>query len=118
MWLAYGIHFFLGQEINGEKKLQNSLFAGLVYVSAVALLYGFTNTVTSVSGKHTGAAYWGGGTTARRTVDVLSQAKSLEGGSGRHETFGAYIEGKTGGGTPLQRTGGATGGGALISHQL
>ena len=81
------------------KKLENTLIAGTFFVSAVALLYGFTETVPSGKGKHKmEAAYWGGGTTARQTVDVMSQAKSLQGGSERHATFGAYVEGKTGGG--------------------
>ena len=87
------------------KKLENTLLAGLVYVSAVALLYGFTETVPLGKGKHKmEAAHWGAGTTARQTVDVMSQAKSLEGGSGRHETFPAFVEGKAGyGGTPHER---------------
>ena len=87
------------------KNLQNSLVAGIVYLSAVALLYGFTDTVPLGKGKHKmEAAHWGAGTTARQTVDVMSQAKSLEGGSGRHETFPAFVEGKTGyGGTPHER---------------
>ena len=88
------------------KNLQNSLVAGIVYVSAVALLYGFTNTSPPQgAGKFKlQAAHWGAGTTARQTVDVMSQAKSLEGGSGRHETFPAFVEGKTGyGGTPHER---------------
>ena len=87
------------------KNLQNSLVAGIVYLSAVALLYGFTETVPLGKGKHKmEAAHWGAGTTARQTVDVMSQAKSLEGGSGRHETFPAFVEGKTGyGGTPHER---------------
>ena len=81
------------------KKLENTLIAGTFFVSAVALLYGFTETVPSGKGKHKmQAAYWGAGTTARQTVDVMSQAKSLSGGSGRHESFPAYVEGKTGGG--------------------
>ena len=101
-------------------KLQNALLATTVNVSAIALIYGFTNTVVpQVAGKHTGAAYWGAGTTARRTVDVMSATTSLEGGSGRHETFPAFVEGKTGyGGTPHQRGGGASGGGALLSHHM
>ena len=87
------------------KKLENTLLAGLVYVSAVALLYGFTETVPLGKGKHKmEAAHWGAGTTARQTIDVESQAKSLTGGSGRHETFPAFVEGKTGyGGTPHER---------------
>ena len=87
------------------KNLQNSLVAGIVYLSAVALVYGFTNTSPPQgAGKHTQAAHWGAGTTARQTVDVMSQADSLRGGSGRHETFPAFVEGKTGyGGTPHER---------------
>ena len=89
------------------KNLQNSLVAGIVYLSAVALLYGFTDTVPLGKGNPSlkmGAAHWGAGTTARQTVDVMSQAKSLEGGSGRHETFPAFVEGKTAyGGTPHER---------------
>ena len=87
------------------KKLENSLLAGLVYVAVVALLYGFTETVPLGKGKHKmEAAHWGAGTTARQTVDVMSQADSLKGGSGRHESFPAFVEGKTGfGGTPHER---------------
>ena len=87
------------------KKLQNSLLAGLVYVSVVALLYGFTETVPIGKGQHKmEAAHWGAGTTARETIDVMSQAKSLKGGIGRHESFPAFVEGKTGyGGTPHER---------------
>ena len=88
------------------KKLENTLLAGLVYVSAVALTYGFTNTVPpQAAGKHKlEGAYWGAGTTARQTIDVMSQAASLTGGSARHETFPAFVEGKTAyGGTPHER---------------
>ena len=87
------------------KNLQNSLVAGIVYLSAVALLYGFTETVPLGKGIHKmEAVHWGAGTTARQTVDVMSQADSLKGGSGRHETFPAFVEGKTGyGGTPHER---------------
>ena len=87
------------------KNLQNSLVAGIVYLSAVALLYGFTDTVPLGKGIHKmEAAHWGAGTTARETIDVMSQAKSLKGGFGRHETFPAFVEGKTGfGGTPHER---------------
>ena len=87
------------------KKLENTLIAGTFFVSAVALLYGFTETVPSGKGKHKmEAAHWGAGTTARQTVDVMSQADSLKGGIGRHETFPAFVEGKTGyGGTPHER---------------
>ena len=89
------------------KNLQNSLVAGIVSLSAVALLYGFTDTVPLGKGNPSlkmEAAHWGAGTTARQTIDVMSQAKSLTGGSGRHETFPAFVEGKTGyGGTPHER---------------
>ena len=89
------------------KKLENTLLAGLVYVSVVALLYGFTETVPLGKGRgihKMEAVHWGAGTTARQTVDVMSQADSLKGGSGRHETFPAFVEGKTGyGGTPHER---------------
>ena len=89
------------------KKLENTLIAGTFFVSAVALLYGFTDTVPLGKGNPSlkmGAAHWGAGTTARQTVDVMSQADSLKGGSGRHESFPAFVEGKTGfGGTPHER---------------
>ena len=50
------------------KNLQNSLVAGIVYLSAVALLYGFTDTVPLGKGIHKmEAAHWGAGVTARQT---------------------------------------------------
>jgi hypothetical protein len=67
-------------------KLQNGLTAGAVYVTAIALLYGFTATVAKTS------AHWGSGYAGRRAVDVMSDAPSLPGGTGRHGGFSAYTE--------------------------
>ena len=75
-------------------NLKNSLVASFVYFSVVAVLYGFTASVVSGTGKHT-TAHWGSGATGRPTTDVMSTTSSLTGGSARHATFGAYREGKT-----------------------
>ena len=86
-------------------NLKNSLVASFVYVSLVAVLYGFTANVASGTGKHT-QEHWGSGAIGRPTTDVMSTTSSLTGGSARHATFGAYREGKTTGVT----IGGAEGG--------
>ena len=67
-------------------KLQNCLTAGAVYVTTIALLYGFTATVPQTS------AHWGSGFSGRRATDVMSDASSLPGGSARHGAFQAYKE--------------------------
>ena len=67
-------------------KLQNALEACAVYVTTIALLYGFTATVPQTS------AHWGSGFTGRRATDVMSDAASLPGGGGRHGGFSAYTE--------------------------
>ena len=74
-------------------NLKNSLVASFVYFSVVAVLYGFTASVASGTGKHT-TAHWGAGATGRAFEDVMSTTTSLSGGSARHATFGAYREGK------------------------
>ena len=66
-------------------KLQNGLTAGAVYVTAIALLYGFTASVAKTS------AHWGSGFAGRETMDVMSDAASLPGGGYRHG-FSAYTE--------------------------
>ena len=75
-------------------NLKNSLVASFVYVSLVAVLYGFTANVASGTGKYT-QEHWGSGATGRAFEDVMSTTTSLTGGSARHATFGAYTEGKT-----------------------
>ena len=67
-------------------KLQNSLTAGAVYLTAIALLYGFTASVAKTS------AHWGSGFAGRETIDVMSDAASLPGGGSRHGGFGRYTE--------------------------
>ena len=67
-------------------KLQNCLTAGAVYVTTIALLYGFTATVPQTS------AHWGSGYAGRRATDVMSDAASLPGGTARHDTLEAYTE--------------------------
>ena len=60
--------------------------AGAVYLTAIALLYGFTASVAKTS------AHWGSGFAGRETIDVMSDAASLPGGGGRHGGFSAYTE--------------------------
>ena len=94
-------------------NLKNSLVASFVYVSLVAVLYGFTANVASGTGKHT-QEHWGSGAIGRPTTDVMSTTSSLSGGSARHATFGAYTEGKSTGVkiTPSTKGGSEGGGGA------
>ena len=84
-------------------KLQNCLTAGAVYVSTIALLYGFTATAP------TSSANWGSGMIGRVAVDVMSDTSSLPGGTGRHGGFSAYTEKTTEAGVGIYgpRQGGA-----------
>ena len=67
-------------------KLQNALTAGAVYLTTIALIYGFTATAP------TSSAHWGSGMLGRVTVDVMSDTSSLPGGSQRHKGFSAFTE--------------------------
>ena len=92
-------------------NLKNSLVATVIYLSVVAIVYGFTATISSeTSGKHI-QQHWGSGPIGRQTTDVMSTTTSLSGGSARHHTFDAYHEGKTGGARSggSVRTGGSVG---------
>ena len=84
-------------------KFQNALTAGAVYGTVIAFLYGFTAVAPATS------AHWGGGMLGRRTEDVMSDAPSLPGGTGRHGGFSAYTEKTTDAGQGIYgpRKGGA-----------
>ena len=60
-------------------NLKNSLVASFVGLSLVAVLYGFTATAVSGTGKHT-TSHWGAGAIGRAHTDVMSTTTSLGGG--------------------------------------
>ena len=82
-------------------KLQNALVASAVFSTVVALLYGFTATISlqKVSLTSPGQKHWGGGMTGRHGTSVKSDTKSLDGGSMRHGTYEPFKEGKGFGGS-------------------
>lgn len=82
-------------------KLENALIASAVFSTVVALLYGFTATISlqKVSLTSPVQKHWGGGMTGRGGTSVKSDAASLGGGSLRHGTYVAFKEGKGFGGS-------------------
>lgn len=82
-------------------KLQNALVASAVFSTVIALLYGFTATISlqKVTLTSPGHRHWGSGMTGRGGTSVKSDTKSLDGGPMRHGTYEAFKEGKGFGGS-------------------
>lgn len=68
-------------------KLQNALLATAVYVSAIALIYGFTASFPA-PGKDADPAHWGAGTVGIEVISVKSDAASL----GAHSGYNYFEE--------------------------
>ena len=101
-------------------KFKNCLIASAIYVTAVALLYGFTATISlqKVSLTRPGQRHWGGGMTGRGGTSVKSDAQSLIGGEMRHGTYVAFKEGKGFGGSEASATAGGSARGSADGTEL